>query len=54
MLISVQDRILFHEWSKELKYLFILTTSEIKFDLPPKSTKFFIFYVFKNKELKIK
>ena len=45
----MEDRILFHKWSKEIyifssdiatseNILFLLTTSEIKFDLPSKST----------------
>ena len=41
-MISVEDRILFNSWSKEIRhswtYQFSLTTCEIKFDLPPKST----------------
>ena len=43
-----------HDWcSHEWKYIFLLTTSEIKFDLPPKSTNILFILCF-YKELNIK
>jgi len=49
---SVEVRILFHSWSKEIYFLLValLTTCEIKFDLPPKSTN--ILYVIVSKGFK--
>jgi len=47
----VGDGNLFHEWSKEIDS-FLLTTSETKFDLPPKSTNIlFILYYFKELDI---
>ena len=51
---SGQKKLLFHEWrSHEWKYIFRFTTSEIKFDLSPKTTNI-LFVLHFYKELNIK
>jgi len=49
----VEDRILFHKWSKEIDIRRVatpfLTTSEIKFDLQPKSTNILFILCFYKK-----